>query len=59
MIDATFIHTQGYKFNIRYKTKGRFKAALRRSKDCKFDNAVDYDLMLVINNKNIDSYINS
>lgn len=59
MIDATFIHDQGYKFNIRYKTKGRFIAAIRRSKDCKFDNAVDYELMLVINNKNIDSYINN
>ena len=57
IIDATFVHEQGYKFNIRYMTKGRFAAALRKSSHCRFDNAVDYAEMLVIKPDNLEEYL--
>lgn len=57
IIDATFVHEQGYKFNIRYMTKGRFAAALRKSIHCRFDNAVDYAEMIVIKPDNLEEYL--
>lgn len=57
IIDATFVHEQGYKFNIRYASKGRFAAALRKSTHCHFDNAVDYAEMCVIKPDNLKEYL--
>ncbi len=57
IIDATFEHQQGYKFNIRYKTKGRFVSAVRNSRHCKFLNAVDYQNMSVIKPDNFEEYV--
>ncbi len=59
IIDATFKHEQGYLFNIRYASKGRFAAALRKSKHCSLMNAVDYSSMIVIKPDNLKEYLNN
>ena len=56
MIDATFNHKDGYKFNRRYKDKRSFLAALTRSKDTSLDNAVDYNDLHVIYPNTLDAY---
>lgn len=59
MIDATFEHSQGYKFNIRYQSKRAFLAACSRSKNCKLDNAVDHSSMQVVYPNTLQEYRNS
>lgn len=55
-VTATWIHKQGYKFNIFYQTKGGFLRAVTRSKDCVLDNAVDHARCLVIKPNDLPKY---
>ena len=53
-VTATFLHRDGYRFNIFYQTKGGFLRALARSKNSILDNAVDGTQ--VITNSNLQQY---
>lgn len=55
-VTATFIHKQGYKFNIFYQTRGGFLRALSRSKHATLDNAVDHSSSTIIRLSNLEAY---
>lgn len=55
-ITATFIHKNGYKFNIHYRTRGGFLRALARGKNATLDNAVDDRNVFVIRLSNLEEY---
>lgn len=48
MIDAVFLHEDGYKFNQVYASKRKFLSSLKRERKAVFLNAVDFDKQIVI-----------
>lgn len=56
-ISATFKH-QGVEYESRFKTKGHFKNALRRTKDM-FVSLVDMNEMKVVRRDDLQSYLNN
>lgn len=55
---ATFIHEQGYKHTVNYKTRGMFLQSLSKFKHYRLDNAVDYKHLTVITPRNLEEYKN-
>lgn len=56
MVDATFMHKDGYKFRQVYRSKKSFLASLKRSKGITFINAVDFNSMMVVKPETLGEY---
>ena len=55
-VTATFLHEEGYRFNIFYQTRGGFLRAITRCKYCVLDNAVDHSDSTIITPATLNAY---
>lgn len=57
MIDAVFLHEDGYRFNQVYVSKSKFLTSIKRTHNAQFLNAVDLDAQIIIYPSNLPDYM--
>jgi hypothetical protein len=55
-IDAVFLHDEGYRYNLVYKTKNKFLNSVKKLKNASFVNAVDFERQVIITPSSIPDY---
>lgn len=56
MVDAVFLHDDGYKYNLVYTSKRKFLSSLNRLRNAVFLDAVDYELGYIVRPSNLPDY---